>query len=52
MYNMYLNKAEEVDMGFCKIYKEDLEILKRAEESGKRAKKWIVIFYEKIFTCH
>ena len=29
---MYLNKAEEVDLTFCKKYKDDLEILKRAEE--------------------
>lgn len=29
---MYLNKAEEVDLNFCKKYKDDLEILKRAEE--------------------
>jgi hypothetical protein len=36
---MYLNKAEQVDMNYCKVYKEDLEILRRAEESGKRAKK-------------
>lgn len=40
MYNMYLNKAEEVEMSFCKTYKEDLDILKRAEEQGKRSKKW------------
>jgi hypothetical protein len=40
-------------MNYCKVYKEDLEILRRAEESGKRAKKWIVIFYNrKIFTYH
>lgn len=23
MYNMYLNKAEEVDMNYCKKYKDD-----------------------------
>lgn len=40
MYNMYINKAEDVDLNFCKKYKEDLEILKRAEEQGKRVKKW------------
>ncbi len=32
MYNMYINKAEEVDLNFCKKYKDDLEILRRAEE--------------------
>jgi hypothetical protein len=29
---MYLNKAESIDMNFCKKYKDDVEILRQAEE--------------------